>query len=275
MNVPLRSMTFVCVLAFPLGLAPWLGAQTSLASANAPELARHYASQLGIRAERFKVIPNGVNTTKFCPNDEARIRFRQQLGIDSNIVVLGTLARLDPVKDHQTLLRASAQAIQAGVPLHVVIVGDGPERQRLTELTATIPVLQGHVSFVAETQKPEDCLNGFDIFALASLSEGMSNTVLEAMATALPCIATRVGSNPELVQAGETGLLADAGDSERIAQCIGALAADAQLRRDMGLRGRRKVESEFNLRKMVESYSGLYAMETSSQPDARVVLDRI
>jgi len=241
----------------------------------APELARHYASQLGIRAERFKVIPNGVNTTKFCPNDEARIRFRQQLGIDSNIVVLGTLARLDPVKDHQTLLRASAQAIQAGVPLHVVIVGDGPERQRLTELTATIPVLQGHVSFVAETQKPEDCLNGFDIFALASLSEGMSNTVLEAMATALPCIVTRVGSNPDLVQEGETGLLADAGDAERIAQCIGALAVDAQLRRDMGLRGRHKVESEFNLRKMVESYSGLYAMETSSQPEARVVLDRI
>lgn len=240
-----------------------------------PELSRHYASQLGIETERFKVIPNGVNTTKFRPNDEARIRFRRQLGLDSNVVVVGTLARLDPVKDHRTLLRASAQAMQAGVLLHVVIVGDGPEKQRLTELTASIPVLQGHVSFVDETRHPEDCLNGFDILALTSLSEGMSNTVLEAMATALPCVVTRVGSNPDLVQEGETGFLADAGDSEKIAQHICTLAADTQLRRDMGMRGRRKVESEFSLRKMVESYSRLYAAETISRPVAEAVPHRI
>lgn len=240
-----------------------------------PELAQHYAAQLGIRGERFKVIPNGVNTTKFCPQDEARFRFRQRLGISGQTVVLGTLARLDPVKDHQTLLRASARAIQAGAPLHVVIVGDGPEKRRLIELTGSIPALQGHVSFVAETRQPEDCLNGFDVFALTSLSEGMSNTLLEAMATALPCIATRVGSNPDLVQEDETGFLSAAGDVEKIAQHIGGLAADAQLRREMGLRGRSRVESEFNLRKMVESYSRLYAMETGSRPIARAVLDRI
>ncbi len=240
-----------------------------------PELSRHYAAQLGIRADRFKVIPNGVNTTKFCPNDEARLRFRQHLGISGQTVVLGTLARLDPVKDHQTLLRASAQAIQAGAPLHVVIAGDGPEKRRLIELTASVPVLQGHVSFVAETRQPEDCLNGFDIFALTSLSEGMSNTLLEAMATALPCIVTRVGSNADLVQEGETGFLASAGNAEKLAQHIATLAADAQLRHDLGLRGRSRVESQFNLRKMVESYSRLYAMDASSQPMARAVLDRI
>jgi sugar transferase (PEP-CTERM/EpsH1 system associated) len=239
------------------------------------ELSRHYASQLGILSKRFKVIPNGVDTTRFRPNDEARIRFRRKLGLDSNIVVLGTLARLDPVKDHRTLLRAAAQTMQAGVPLHVVIVGDGPEKQRLAELTASLPELQGHVSFVAETRQPEECLNGFDILALTSLSEGMSNTLLEAMATGLPCIATRVGSNPDLVGEGETGFLADAGDAGKIAEYICALAANMQLRHEMGMRGRRKIESEFNLRKMAESYSRLYAAETIIRPAAEAVPHRI
>jgi sugar transferase (PEP-CTERM/EpsH1 system associated) len=229
------------------------------------ELSQHYAAQLGISVAHIKVIPNGVDTARFRPEADARARFRAQLGVPSNVVVLGVLARLDPVKDHRTLLQAAAQAMKAGAPLHVAIVGDGLEKQRLVEMTASNPLLHGHVTFVDETKQPQDCLNGFDIFALASLSEGMSNTILEAMATSLPCVVTRVGSNPDLVEEGRTGFLAGARDPETMAQRITELAANPQLRCEMGLQGRRKVESHFNLSAMVESYSRLYTSVAKKQ----------
>ena len=96
------------------------------------------------------------------------------------------------------------------------------------------------------------------MFVLSSHSEGMSNTILEAMASGLPVIATAVGSNPELVADGETGFLVPADDPETLSLRLTRLSEDLPLRREMGIRGRSRIERDFSIARMVEDYSNLY-----------------
>jgi sugar transferase (PEP-CTERM/EpsH1 system associated) len=227
------------------------------------ELREHYAKQVGIAAGKINVIPNGVDLGRFRPDASARRRLRAQIGAADREIVLGTVGRLDPVKDHATLLLAAGQAIAAGAPLKVVIVGEGPGRAQLQSAIETNAVLRGRVVLAGESGKPEDWLNSFDVFVLPSLSEGMSNTVLEAMATELPAIATSVGANPDLVDDDQTGFLINPRDVRSLADRILRLTADRELRLEFGKRARQKVALEFSLQRMLENYSRLYTLRTT------------
>jgi sugar transferase (PEP-CTERM/EpsH1 system associated) len=239
------------------------------------ELREHYARQLGLAPAKINVIPNGVDLNRFRADASTRNRMRAQLGVAEHEIVVGTVGRLDPVKDHASLLAAAEQVIAAGMPLRVVIVGDGPEKDQLQAAIGKSSALRGQVTLAGESSKPEEWLNSFDVFTLPSLSEGMSNTVLEAMATELPCIVTSVGANPDLIEDDNTGYLFQPRDFRALAGRILQLASDRDLRSAFGSRARQKVQVEFSLQRMLENYSRLYTVRTMQKHVAGTAMGRV
>jgi len=221
-------------------------------------LSAYYAQQLRIKKTRINVIPNGVDTEKFRARQEVRYAARRRLGISSDTLVVGTVGRLDPVKDHRTLFLAIDRLLASGVPVQLVIVGDGPERRALDQHVQARALLAKRTVFVGETSDVVSQLNSFDVFVIPSLAEGMSNALLEAMSVGLACIATEVGGNPELVEHGSSGLLFEAGNIGMLFTQLRELALQPELRFDLGAKARRRVETCFSLHNMLTNYTNLY-----------------
>jgi glycosyltransferase involved in cell wall biosynthesis len=199
-------------------------------------------------------ICNGVDTNRFSPG--GRSAARAALGIAIESIVIGTVARLDPVKDQLGLLRAFAQV---GDPRTVmVIAGDGPCRAELESAVSTLG-LDGRVRFLGERKDVPRILAALDVFVLSSLGEGISNTILEAMGTGLPVIATRVGGNPELVSDGVTGLLVEPRSPAAFAAAIRQYVDDPRRAAEHGRAARELALSTFSLDRMVDAYGQLYS----------------
>jgi glycosyltransferase involved in cell wall biosynthesis len=179
------------------------------------------------------------------------------------------VARLSPEKDHATLLRAAALVVRSQPSFRLEIAGDGPCREDLHRLAGELG-LGEQVRFLGQVRDIPGLLARAGLFVLSSLSEGVSLTLLEAMASGLPIVATRVGGNPEVVAEGSTGLLAPAGDPAALAAAIAALWQDPHRCRLFGAAGRRRVEEQFDIRRMVAAYEAMYrdgnTLYTSSLP---------
>jgi sugar transferase (PEP-CTERM/EpsH1 system associated) len=201
-------------------------------------LKQELVSALGIPEDRFRVIYNGVDTQVFRANTAKRTEQRKKLGISESTIVVGCVGRLDLVKDHLTLLRAAEIAVNLGCDLLVILAGDGPQRGPLEQQRQSMPNLRNRVIFAGRTFDATEWLNAFDIFALPSVFEGTSNTLLEAMATGLPVVASRVGGNIELFEENKEGLLFEVRDSR-------GLAASLELRQNFGAVARKRVEEIF------------------------------
>jgi sugar transferase (PEP-CTERM/EpsH1 system associated) len=200
-------------------------------------------------------IGNGVDTAEFRPRAGAAAA-RALLGVPTGGFHVGCVARLAPVKDHRTLLEAFARLRVRRPDAHLTLVGDGPERAALEERAALLDV-EPAVTFAGERADVAPLLAAFDVFALASLSEGVSLTLLEAAAAGLPVVATRVGGNDEVVVDGETGLLVPAADPAALAEALAALAERPD-RATMGAAGRARVERRFSVERMARAYAALY-----------------
>jgi glycosyltransferase involved in cell wall biosynthesis len=176
-------------------------------------------------------------------------------------VLAGTVGRLQAVKDQLTLVRAFAQCVARRLPgseqLCLLIAGDGPLRAEVEDEVRACG-LGARIWLAGEREDVPEVLRSLDFFVLPSISEGISNTVLEAMASALPVVATAVGGNSELVVDGETGVLVPPADPAALATALSTCAADAALRQRLGQAGRRRVEQGFSLDGMVERYTDLY-----------------
>jgi len=138
-----------------------------------------------------------------------------------------------------------------------VFVGEGPEEAKLRALAGRRGVAD-HVRFLGRRDDIPRVLRAFDVFALTSRREGMSNAILEAMACGLPVLATRTGGNAELVVDGETGLLIESGRVESLVRALRMLTSRADLREAMGTAGRRRIESLFTIGRMAEAYAEMY-----------------
>ncbi len=227
------------------------------------QIARYLAG-CGVPASRISRICNGVDTQRFRPAaggaPERGVLAAAPFAIEGAFVV-GTVGRLHAVKDQALLVRAAARALaqapDARKRLRLVIVGDGPLR---ADLQAAISAagLTDIAWLAGEQAQVADWLRALDLFVLPSLAEGISNTILEAMACALPVIATRVGGNDELVEAPATGALIAAGDESALAEQILSMLADPQRARGMGRAARERVERHFSLEAMVAAYGALY-----------------
>jgi len=213
----------------------------------------------GFRQEQIGVIYNGISLQS-SPAATDRTEVRAALGIDPNAWVVGTIARLDPVKDLATLLQAATVETH-GRPMTLLVVGDGPERDRLQSLAVELGI-ERRVHFLGHRDDARRWLAGCDAYVNSSLSEGVSLTILEAMAACLPVIATAVGGTPEVVT-DECGILVPARDKAALAQAIHRLSAAPDLARTLGMAGRKRVEDRFTIDRMVQDYSKIYA-EVSS-----------
>lgn len=168
-----------------------------------------------------------------------------------------SVARLSAEKDFPTLLRATALAAVQVPDLQLRIVGDGPERAALENLSRELG-LSTRVEFLGERRDVPLLLRDAGFFVTASLTEGISLTLLEAMAVGLPVVATAVGGNPEIVQAGVTGLLAPAADPPALAAEMIAMACRPADWPSFGRAGRQRVCEEFDVRRMAADYEALY-----------------
>ena len=228
------------------------------------DLRQHLVGE-GFSPNALAVIYNGIEIGPV-PDAATRADVRRALDASDATFVVGTIARLDPVKDLGTLLDAVAR-MRAERPVLVAIVGDGPERSSLEAQTRTLGI-EHEVRFLGHRDDARRWLAGCDAYVNCSVSEGVSLTILEAMAAALPVVATRVGGTPEVVDAGSGRLIA-AKDPALLAATLLQLAREPAAREQMGHAARRRLESRFTLDRMIQEYGDVYASVTADHAGNR------
>jgi glycosyltransferase involved in cell wall biosynthesis len=179
------------------------------------------------------VIVHGIDIDLMYPCQERRKAARATLGLDDTHMVIGTVGNFTAKKDQKVLLRAAAVLLPRLTSLRIVLVGTGPLEESLRQLAEHLG-LTNHVLFAGSRGDVPEILPAFDVFTLTSRFEGLSIALLEAMATGLPCVATRVGGVPEIVVDEETGILVPAGDVAAVAGALERLLGDPVARARMG-----------------------------------------
>jgi glycosyltransferase involved in cell wall biosynthesis len=209
----------------------------------------------GMPSNRVLTIQNGIDTERFHRTGPSR---------DGPAVMVG---RLSPEKDVATLLRAADRVRRTLPRFQLEIAGDG---ECMTSLRALADDLRlgEHVRFLGEIRNISALLSRASLFVLASLTEGISLTVLEAMATGLPVVATRVGGNPEVIVDTKTGLLVPAQDPAALADAIVGVLKNPLDAEKMGQAGRERVEAHFDVRVMVANYERLYGELLRMRPSS-------
>jgi sugar transferase (PEP-CTERM/EpsH1 system associated) len=222
------------------------------------DLAHYLQQRVHVRPQRISTVCNGVDTERFHPRRHGAPDLLPPGWAAQRPLVVGTVGRLTGVKDQASLLQAFAQLKPtAQQPLRLVLVGDGPLRQDLQSQAANLGIADATWFAGDRTDVPE-LMQQMDLFVLPSLNEGISNTLLEAMATGLPLLASRVGGNPELIHDGEHGRLLPAADPQALAQALQALVDQPALRQAWGAASRRRAEQHFSLEAMVAGYQQVY-----------------
>ena len=219
------------------------------------DLRRWLIEDVRVPAAKVSAIHNGVDLSRF--GRAGRLESRLRLDLPAEVPIVGTVGRLDPVKDQAGLIRAFAKVRSAHPEALLVVVGDGPCRAELEDVAAASG--QGdHVRLLGNRDDVPTVMSALDVFVLPSIAEGISNTILEAMASGLPVVATRVGGNPELVEDGIGGALVPRQDPSALAAAIAGYVADPELRRRHGLASRQRATGHFGLERMAEAYANLY-----------------
>lgn len=244
-----------------LRLRRWMAPLIARFIAVSRDLQLWLIDRAGIRADKVICIANGIDAAAFATPRTA-LRRRPLLGgfAPPDTLLIGNVARLDKVKDQAGLLAAfKLLCEQAGqeTACRLIIVGEGPEhaelQRRIEQLGLTQRVrLLGNRSDVAEL------LAECDVFVLSSIAEGMPVTLMEAMASGLPVVATEVGGVASVVEHGVTGTLVPTGDPRALAEALGGYMADEALRRRHGDAGRARVTANFSLSAMLSAYTALY-----------------
>lgn len=226
------------------------------------DLRNWLVDKVGIDAARVACIPNGIDVARFAAASN-RGEGRVLLGsfAPPGTILIGTVGRLDPVKDHTGLISAF-NCLCEWLPdlrerLRLVIVGEGSTRARL-EAQITRLGLGTQVSLLGNRHDVPALLREFDIFALASIAEGMPGVVLEAMATGLPVVATDVGGVSEVVQPDVTGLLVAPGRVTELAEALRTYVCSPALRAQHGRSARLRAEAGFSLDRMISAYIAFY-----------------
>lgn len=203
-------------------------------------------------AHKIVTIQNGIDSTRFAYTGPA----------DANTAI--SVARLSPEKDFPTLLRAVKLVVQSVPDFRLLLVGDGGERPMLESLARDLGIT-AHVEFLGERSDVHALLPKAGFYVSSSKTEGISLTVLEAMAVGLPVVATAVGGNPEIVSEGVTGRLVPSQDPQALAGAIVAMCAARSEWSAMGRAARTRIEQEFEIRNMIRAYEATYEELVASE----------
>ena len=270
-----------CVDSWKAGWQLWLDrrliARTDRLVGNSQSVVEFYR-ELGVPPEKLVCIPNGIEcgVENEVPRDEPPSQIdpssftrhsplatrhsaglRAELNLPPDAFVAGFVGRLARQKRVDDLIWAVETLRQIRTRLHLVIIGDGPERGRLEEFVRNVHCT-GHVHFTGHRDDAARFLPAFDVFCLASSFEGMSNSIMEAMAAGLPVIASDIPPNRELVVPNETGFLCKLGDSVGFMQFLRRLIDEPGLGERLGAAGRERIRAEFSVARMIDRYAVVY-----------------
>jgi glycosyltransferase involved in cell wall biosynthesis len=233
--------------------------RSSAVLANSEAVAGLVATESRIAREKIWTITNFADENAFgVVSDEDRNRIRRGWNAPDGAVVIGCVARLDPVKDHASLLRAFAKARSRYPQTFLVLIGDGGCRTSLEDLAQELRI-QDALHFAGEVRNIGNLHRGLDISVLSSLSEGFPNTLVEAMAAGRPVIATAVGGSIDAVVDGETGFLVAPGTPDALADALSRLVASPDLRRSFGENGLRRASELYRAPVVLESLEDMYS----------------
>ncbi len=209
-----------------------------------------------IDTKKTKVIYNGIDIDRYSKQQNGS-EAKKALNIEPSTFVVGTVARLSPEKDQVTLIDAFSKVVNKIDDAKLIFVGDGILREELVNYASKLGI-SDKVMFLGFRDDVFKILPVFDVFVLSSLTEGISLTLLEAMAARKPILATSVGGNPEIVEDGVTGFLVPPKDPDKMAEKIINLLQNKELARRMGETGRKRMAEKFSLDRMVSEYKQLY-----------------
>lgn len=240
------------------------------------EAARQRFAEQGVRPRGALLsIPNGIRLERFTArNDAARLALLAELGWPEECRIIGSVGRLNPVKDQALMIAAFARVHAQNPQARLVIVGDGELRAAL-QAQIDDAGLGAVARLVGDRSDVPRWLAAWDVFALSSRSEGYSIALLEACAAALPIVATDVGGNGEIVREGRNGRLAQSGDVEGFADALSGLLADAQGAALQGEVGREWVLAEGSFRRMAARYAALYAGQPLAESSSSGMVEAV
>ena len=208
-----------------------------------------------IPENKIEVIYNGIHALEKA--EEKTKALKTQLGIDDSMTVLGTIARLDSIKNHSMMFKAFKIVLQTHPNTKLLLVGDGEERQSL-EILAEELNLTGHIIFTGYIAKPALYLDCMDIFLLSSLSEGTSMTLLEAMSLSKPCVVTDAGGNAEIIKNSINGFVSENNNAILFSESILKLINSNKLMHEFSRNNRKHFYQYFNVKNMSACYVSLY-----------------
>lgn len=224
------------------------------------DLQDYLTDRVGLPSNRVTRICNGVDHLRFAPPAQRQV-IEGCPFTDPALCLVGTVGRMQTVKAQPLLARAFARALalqpQLAQTFRLVMVGDGPLRDQCLRVLGEAGLM--HLAWLpGERSDVPQIMQGLDLFVLPSLAEGISNTILEAMASGLPVLATQVGGNADLVASGLSGQIVSPSDAEAMAHALVEWGCDPVRRRRAGAAGRQRVEEQFSLQSMVSAYRDLY-----------------
>jgi glycosyltransferase involved in cell wall biosynthesis len=235
---------------------------------------RDYLENIGYPSRRVITIPNGFETDRFFPDGNARSRARTQWHVGEDTNVIGLVARLDPVKDHPTFLRAAALLAQEMPDVKFVCIGGGAaEYERSLKQLSEELSIEDRVIWAGETADMLAAYNGLDVASLVSTSEGFSNAIGEAMACGIPCVVTDVGDSAEIV--GTTGFVVPARDPAALSKAwksLLTLPSDEQS--FLGQRARQRILDHYSVLNLVDRTSKALESLVSGSTSSREIDDR-
>lgn len=220
----------------------------------APTTARVALVNRECAPDKLQVVHNGVDVERFQRDQEARRQVRAELGIPEQAWVVGTVGRLAPEKDQALLIRGSWPLLDEGH--HLVVVGDGPEREALE--AAARGEKRPFIHLTGPRSDVARLLSGFDVFALTSQTEGLPLVIPEAMSASLPVVSTAVGGIPDVLSPERTGLLVPAGDEVQLRAALQRLADAPDWARELGARAQEVALAQYSRRRMADAYAALY-----------------
>ena len=235
------------------GLAGSYAARFFCVSDDIADAVRAYRTVPG---RKVVVVPNGIDTAAFATKADCE-SMRRDLRIPPGVPVIGTVGRLNEVKSQDLLIRSFAEISNHNPKPHLLLVGDGPERNPLQQLAENLGIAD-RVHFAGYQPRPERFLHDMAIFALTSRHEGMPLAILEAWAAGLPVVASRVGGVPKMIAQGQTGLLFDSGNEAALTEAMDRLLTHTDEAQRLGEAGREYVRSRFDLRVMARAYEQHY-----------------
>ncbi|WP_456406413.1 glycosyltransferase [Thiolapillus sp.] len=232
-----------------------LGRKTQLVTTVAKHLIPSLLQDLGIPSERIRNIYNGIEPAPYQIEIDREEKLRE-LGLPSASRIIGIVASLTDAKDHATLLRAFAQVLPIVPEARLLIVGEGPLEESMRSLMHALEI-DSNVHFLGVRRDIPELLQLFDVFTLSSLIEGLPISLLEAMASACPVVATRIPGVDELVNQ-ESGILVPHSSPDEQAEALVRVLTEDGLAESLGSGGRRRVLEKFSFDTMIQAYLSCY-----------------